>query len=79
VASASGRSRSSRRLSPPGVTELLRPDSPMQLRADLGPRPGRRCRIGGRGIILLKAMCPRYEGKPNQVQPRAAGRGEVPE
>lgn len=36
MASASGRSRSSRRISPPGVAEQLRSGCPMQLRAEPG-------------------------------------------
>jgi hypothetical protein len=69
VASSSGRSRSSRRVSPPGVAELLRPDSPTQLRANLSPRPGRRCRVGGRGVIIRCAGCdrrPDYESVPRR-------------
>lgn len=38
MASAAWRSRSSRRVIPPGAAELPRPDSPTQLRANLGLR-----------------------------------------
>ncbi len=53
MASASGRSRSSRRVSPPGVAELLRPDSPD---ADTSkPRPSAWQTMPGRG----PRHCPR--------------------